>query len=152
MANVNRVVVSGNLTRDPELRQLPGGSSVCKLRIAVNTRKKDRDTNQWNDVPNYFDVTVWGAQGENVAKYLQKGSPLLIDGRLEWREWQAQDGSEPPGGGDHRREHAVHRRSRRRRRRWTGSERRRRVRAGSRSRSAVGSGRRRRRHSVLGRT
>ena len=93
MANVNRVVVSGNLTRDPELRQLAGGNSVCKLRIAVNTRKKDRDTNQWSDVPNYFDVTVWGAQGENVAKYLQKGSPLLIDGRLEWREWQAQDGT-----------------------------------------------------------
>jgi single-strand DNA-binding protein len=93
MANVNRVVVSGNLTRDPELRQLAGGNSVCKLRIAVNTRKKDRETNQWSDVPNYFDVTVWGAQGENVAKYLQKGSPLLIDGRLEWREWQAQDGT-----------------------------------------------------------
>ncbi len=93
MANVNRVVVSGNLTKDPELRQLAGGNSVCKLRIAVNTRKKDRDSNQWSDVPNYFDVTVWGAQGENVAKYLQKGSPLLIDGRLEWREWQAQDGT-----------------------------------------------------------
>jgi single-strand DNA-binding protein len=93
VANINRVVVSGNLTRDPELRQLPGGNSVCKLRIAVNTRKKDRDTNQWSDNPNYFDVTVWGAQGENVAKYLQKGSPLLIDGRLEWREWQAQDGT-----------------------------------------------------------
>ena len=93
MANVNRVVVSGNLTRDPELRQLAGGNSVCKLRIAVNTRKKDKDSNQWSDHPNYFDVTVWGAQGENVAKYLQKGSPLLIDGRLEWREWQAQDGS-----------------------------------------------------------
>jgi len=93
MANVNRVVVSGNLTRDPELRQLAGGNSVCKLRIAVNTRKKDRDSNQWSDHPNYFDVTVWGAQGENVAKYLQKGSPLLIDGRLEWREWQAQDGT-----------------------------------------------------------
>jgi single-strand DNA-binding protein len=93
MANVNRVVVSGNLTRDPELRQVAGGNSVCKLRIAVNTRKKDRDSNQWSDVANYFDVTVWGAQGENVAKYLQKGSPLLIDGRLEWREWQAQDGT-----------------------------------------------------------
>ena len=92
MANINRVVVSGNLTRDPELRQLAGGNSVCKLRIAVNTRKKDRDSNQWSDHPNYFDVTVWGAQGENVAKYLTKGSPLLIDGRLEWREWQAQDG------------------------------------------------------------
>jgi single-strand DNA-binding protein len=93
VANINRVVVSGNLTRDPELRQLAGGNSVCKLRIAVNTRKKDRDSNQWSDVANYFDVTVWGAQGENVAKYLQKGSPLLIDGRLEWREWQAQDGT-----------------------------------------------------------
>jgi single-strand DNA-binding protein len=94
MANVNRVVVSGNLTRDPELRQLAGGNSVCKLRIAVNTRKKDKDSNQWSDVPNYFDVTVWGAQGENVAKYCQKGSGLLIDGRLEWREWQAQDGQQ----------------------------------------------------------
>ena len=93
MANVNRVVVSGNLTKDPELRQLAGGNSVCKLRIAVNTRKKDRDSNQWSDVANYFDVTVWGAQGENVAKYLQKGSALLVDGRLEWREWQAQDGT-----------------------------------------------------------
>jgi single-strand DNA-binding protein len=93
MANINRVVVSGNLTRDPELRQLPGGNSVCKLRMAVNTRKKDRDTNQWSDVANYFDITVWGAQGENVAKYLTKGSPLLVDGRLEWREWQAQDGT-----------------------------------------------------------
>jgi single-strand DNA-binding protein len=93
VANINRVVVSGNLTRDPELRQLPGGNSVCKLRMAVNTRKKDRDSNQWSDVANYFDITVWGAQGENVAKYLSKGSPLLVDGRLEWREWQAQDGT-----------------------------------------------------------
>ena len=93
MANINRVVVSGNLTRDPELRQLAGGNSVCKLRIAVNTRKKDRDTNQWSDHPNYFDVTVWGGQGENVAKYLQRGSGLIVDGRLEWREWDAQDGT-----------------------------------------------------------
>jgi single-strand DNA-binding protein len=93
VANINRVVVSGNLTRDPELRQLAGGNSVCKLRMAVNTRKKDRDANTWSDVANYFDITVWGAQGENVAKYLTKGSPLLVDGRLEWREWQAQDGT-----------------------------------------------------------
>jgi single-strand DNA-binding protein len=93
VANINRVVVSGNLTRDPELRQLAGGNSVCKLRMAVNTRKKDRDSNTWSDVANYFDITVWGAQGESVAKYLTKGSPLLVDGRLEWREWQAQDGT-----------------------------------------------------------
>ena len=67
MANINRVVISGNLTKDPELRQLPSGNSVCKLRMAVNTRVKDRDSGQWTDRPNYFDVTVWGGQGESVA-------------------------------------------------------------------------------------
>jgi single-strand DNA-binding protein len=91
--HINRVVISGNLTKDPELRQLPSGNSVCKLRMAVNTRAKDRDSGQWIDKPNYFDVTVWGAQGENVAKFLQRGSGLLVDGRLEWREWDAQDGT-----------------------------------------------------------
>jgi single-strand DNA-binding protein len=93
MANINRVVVAGNLTRDPELRQLPSGTSVCKLRVAVNTRIKDRETQQWTDKPNYFDVTVWGAQGESCSRYLQKGSGILVDGRLEWREWDAQDGT-----------------------------------------------------------
>ena len=85
--NINRVVLTGNLTRDPELRSLPSGMSVCSLRIAVNTRKKDQD-GQWTEKPNYFDVTVWGAQGENCARYLAKGRPVAIDGRLEWREWQ----------------------------------------------------------------
>ena len=93
MANINRVVISGNLTKDPELRQLPSGNSVCKLRMAVNTRIKDRDSGQWTDKPNYFDVTVWGGQGESVARYLQRGCGLLVDGRLEWREWDAQDGT-----------------------------------------------------------
>ena len=89
--NINRVVLTGNLTRDPELRQTPGGTSVCKLRIACNTRRKD-SSGQWVDKPNYFDVTVWGAQGENCAQYLQKGRPVAIDGRLEWREWETQEG------------------------------------------------------------
>lgn len=89
--NVNRVVVTGNLTRDPELREVSGGTSVCKMRIAVNSRRKD-ETGQWVDKPNYFDVTVWGAQGENCSHYLSKGRPAAIDGRLEWREWQGQDG------------------------------------------------------------
>ena len=91
--NINRVILTGNLTRDPELRSLPSGSSVCKLRIACNTRRKDNSTGEWVDKPNYFDVTVWGQQGENCATYLQKGRPVAIDGRLEWREWEAQDGS-----------------------------------------------------------
>jgi single-strand DNA-binding protein len=90
--NINRVVVSGNLTRDPELRSTPGGTSVCSLRIAVNSRRKD-ESGQWVDKPNYFDVTVWGAQGENCAQYLAKGRPVAVDGRLDWREWEAKDGS-----------------------------------------------------------
>ena len=92
--NLNRVVMTGNLTRDPELRTLPNsGMSVCKLRIACNTRRKDQASGEWVDKPNYFDVTVWGAQGENCSTYLSKGRPVAIDGRLEWREWQAQDGT-----------------------------------------------------------
>ena len=90
--NINRVVITGNLTRDPELRSTSGGTSVCKLRIAVNTRRKD-SSGQWVDKPNYFDVTVWGQQGENCAQYLQKGRGVAIDGRLDWREWDATDGS-----------------------------------------------------------
>jgi single-strand DNA-binding protein len=90
--NINRVIVVGNLTRDPELRHTPSGSAVCSLRIAVNSSRKD-ETGQWVDKPNYFDVTVWGQQGENCAQYLAKGRPVAIDGRLDWREWEAQDGS-----------------------------------------------------------
>ena len=90
--NINRVVLVGNLTRDPELRHTPSGTPVCSLRLAVNTRRKD-ETGQWTDKPNYFDITVWGQQGENCAQYLSKGRPVAVDGRLEWREWEAQDGA-----------------------------------------------------------
>ena len=90
-SNINRVLVTGNLTKDPELRSTPSGTSICKLRIAVNSRRKDA-SGQWVDKPNYFDVTVWGAQGENCAQYLSKGRPVAVDGRLEWREWQDQSG------------------------------------------------------------
>ena len=91
-ANINRVVLVGNLTRDPELRHTPSGTAVCSLRLAVNTRRKD-ESGQWADKPNYFDITVWGQQGENCAQYLAKGRPVAVDGRLEWREWEAQDGA-----------------------------------------------------------
>ena len=89
--NINRVVLTGNLTTEPELRNLPSGMSVCKLRIACNTRRKGAG-GEWEDKPNYFDVTVWGAQGENCARYLAKGRPVAIDGRLEWREWETKEG------------------------------------------------------------
>jgi single-strand DNA-binding protein len=89
--NINRVVLTGNLTADPELRSTPSGTPVCSLRVACNTRRKD-SSGEWVDKPNYFNVTVWGGQGENVARHLSKGRPVAIDGRLEWREWE-QDGS-----------------------------------------------------------
>ena len=92
-ANINRVVLVGNLTRDPELRHTPSGMAVCSLRIAVNTRRKDSTSGQWTEKPNYFDITVWGRQGENVAQYLSKGRPVAVDGRLNWREWQDQGGN-----------------------------------------------------------
>ncbi|MGI8660401.1 MAG: single-stranded DNA-binding protein [Thermoleophilaceae bacterium] len=90
--NINRVVMTGNLTRDPELRSTPSGTSVCSLRVACNTRRKDA-SGDWVDKPNYFDVTVWGAQGENCSTYLAKGRPVALDGRLEWREWQDKEGN-----------------------------------------------------------
>ena len=91
-ANINRVVLVGNLTKDPELKQTAGGTSVCKLRIAVNSRRKD-ETGQWTDKPNYFSVSVFGNQAESCSQYLSKGRPVAIDGRLDWHEWQAQDGA-----------------------------------------------------------
>src|SRR5208282_1033983 len=85
--------MTGNLTADPELRSLPSGMSVCSLRIACNTRRKNSASGEWEDKPNYFNVTVWGAQGENCSRFLAKGRPVAIDGRLEWREWESQDGT-----------------------------------------------------------
>jgi single-strand DNA-binding protein len=93
VANINRVVLVGNLTKDPELRHTPSGVSVCKLRVAVNTRQKDQATGEWGDKPNYFDVTVWGNQAESCSQFLSRGRPIGVDGRLDWREWEAQDGT-----------------------------------------------------------
>ena len=90
-ANINRVVLVGNLTRDPEVRQTPSGTPVCSLRIAVNSRRRD-ESGQWTDKPNYFSVSVFGNQAESCGQYLSKGRPVAIDGRLDWREWQTQDG------------------------------------------------------------
>ncbi len=89
--SINRVVLVGNLTRDPESRQA-GATTVCSLRLAVNDRIKDRDTGEWRDQPNYFDVDVFGAQGERCAQWLSKGRQVAVEGRLRWREWETQDG------------------------------------------------------------
>jgi single-strand DNA-binding protein len=90
--NLNRVVLTGNLTRDPELRTTPSGTDVCSLRLACNTRRKD-SSGSWADKPNFFDVIVWGAQAASCSSYLEKGRPVAVDGRLEWRDWEDRDGN-----------------------------------------------------------
>lgn len=88
--NVNTVVITGNLTREPELRETSNGRSVCELRVAVNTNFKSGD--KWESKPNYFQVNTWGGLAENCNKYLQKGSPIAVSGRLEWQKWESKEG------------------------------------------------------------
>ncbi len=92
MSDINRVTLVGRLTRDPELRALPSGTSVLSLGLAVNGRQKDQ-TGNWVDKPNFFDVKVFGAQADMLANHLSKGRRVGIDGRLDWSSWEAQDGS-----------------------------------------------------------
>ncbi|MGA2455801.1 MAG: single-stranded DNA-binding protein [Solirubrobacteraceae bacterium] len=84
---INRVVLVARLTRDPELRALPSGTSVCGLRVACNSSHRDAD-GELVERPNYFDVSIYGAPGESVSRYMRRGSRVAIDGRLEWREWE----------------------------------------------------------------
>ncbi|HUC06493.1 MAG TPA: single-stranded DNA-binding protein, partial [Solirubrobacterales bacterium] len=91
--NINTVVITGNLTKDPEIRSFESGSSVCELRVAVNTRRKNSETGEWEDKPNYFDVKVWNKRGVACSEHLEKGRPVAVQGRLDWREWEAKDGS-----------------------------------------------------------
>ena len=86
---INTVTVSGNLTREPELRNLDSGQSVCSIRIAHNDRRKDA-SGEWTDVAQYFDVTIWGGVGEYIAKNVSKGQKVVVSGRLKWREWGEQ--------------------------------------------------------------
>ena len=90
--SINRVVISGNLTRDPELRATPSGTSVLALGIAVNDRRKNQESGQWEDVPNFFDVTIFGARAEALSKFLSKGSKVAIEGRLRWHSWETPQG------------------------------------------------------------
>ncbi|MGI8803514.1 MAG: single-stranded DNA-binding protein [Solirubrobacteraceae bacterium] len=89
---INRVVLLGNLTKDPELRALPSGTSVCRLRVASNTRRRNAETGEWDEKPNFFDVSVFGASGEACGTFLEKGRPVAVDGRLDWREWETAEG------------------------------------------------------------
>jgi single-strand DNA-binding protein len=88
---LNKVFLIGNLTRDPELRFTPSGTAVANIGIAVNNRYQDNSGN-WVDEPNYFTVVAWGRQAELSNEHLRKGSPILVEGRLRWRSWEAPDG------------------------------------------------------------
>jgi single-strand DNA-binding protein len=85
MQNINVVAITGNLTRDPKLRTTEGGTKVCNLRVAVNSRRKNGN-DEYEDKANYFNVTVWGAQGKACAEHLKKGAPIAVEGRLDWKE------------------------------------------------------------------
>lgn len=89
---IARVTIVGNLTRDPELRETGGGTSLCRLGVAVNSARKGQD-GEWTEEVSFFDIVVWGNQGENCARYLSKGREVAVDGRLNQRRWQADDGS-----------------------------------------------------------
>ena len=102
--DINRVVITGRLDEGPRAPlDCPGSdTSVCSLRIASNGRRRNPETGQWEDAPNYFDVTVWGPQGENCQRYLSKGRAVAIDGRLRFREWTSPRGTEAQRSGYHR--------------------------------------------------
>jgi single-strand DNA-binding protein len=90
--SINSVIVIGNLTRDPELKATPSGTSVCSLRIAVNDQVKDQASGEWVEKANYFTVDVFGRQAETCAQYLARGRQVAVSGRLRWRQWETQDG------------------------------------------------------------
>lgn len=91
--SINKVLITGNLTRDPELRETPSGFQVLNFGVAVNDRKKNQSTGQWEDYANFVDCTMFGNRAASVSRFLGKGSKVAIEGKLRWSQWEAQDGS-----------------------------------------------------------
>lgn len=91
--SINRVCISGNLTREPELRATNGGMPILRFGVAVNDRRKNQQTGEWEDYPNFIDCTMFGNRAQSVAQYLHKGSKVSIEGKLRYSSWQAQDGT-----------------------------------------------------------
>lgn len=90
--SINRVVLTGNLTKDAELKQTSGGMAIVKMRLAVNDRRKNAQTGQWEDSPNYIDVTMFGSRGEAISRFLGKGKQIAVEGKLRWSEWESPAG------------------------------------------------------------
>ena len=90
--SINKAIISGNLTRDPELRTTAGGTAVLSFSVAVNDRQKNNQTGEWEDYPNFIDCTLFGKRAESLSRFLTKGAKVAIEGKLRWSQWQAQDG------------------------------------------------------------
>lgn len=90
--SINRVTITGGLTREPELRATQSGTQILSLGVAVSERRKDPNTGEWKDYPNYVDCVVFGKRAEALSKILRKGSRVAIEGRLHWSQWE-KDGS-----------------------------------------------------------
>jgi single-strand DNA-binding protein len=90
--SINKVVITGNLTRDPELRATPSGTSVLSFGVAVNDRRKNPSTGEWEEAPNFVDCTMFGTRAESVSKFISKGSKVAIDGKLRWHQWETKEG------------------------------------------------------------
>ncbi len=86
--SINRVNITGNLTRDPELRSTGSGMSVLQMGVAVNDRRKNAQTGEWEDSPNFIDVVMFGTRAESVSRFLSKGSKVAIEGKLRWSSWE----------------------------------------------------------------
>lgn len=90
--SINVVVLAGNLTRDPELKATPSGTSVLEVSLAVNDRVQDRSSGEWTDRVNYFDIVVWGKRADSLADILARGDKITVHGRLRWSSWQNEAG------------------------------------------------------------
>ncbi len=86
--SINRVIVSGNLTRDPDLRSTASGLPVLGFGVAVNDRRRNQQTGEWEDYPNFIDCTMFGARAESLSRYLTKGTKVTIEGKLRWSQWE----------------------------------------------------------------
>ena len=86
--SINRVIISGNLTRDPELRSTASGMPVLGFGVAVNDRRKNQQTGEWEDYPNFIDCTMFGTRAQSLSQYLSKGTKVSIEGKLRWSQWE----------------------------------------------------------------
>ncbi|PNV66854.1 single-stranded DNA-binding protein [Enteroscipio rubneri] len=86
--SINRVIISGNLTRDSELRSTASGLPVLGFGVAVNDRRKNQQTGEWEDYPNFIDCTMFGARAESLSRYLSKGTKVSVEGKLRWSQWE----------------------------------------------------------------